>query len=329
MSLRARASILTALLVSLVAGCNTESSATEAEAAEASGSAASDERADADLSENTSGGEFANRRIIAIGDVHGDYGSALEALQLAGAVDAQGDWVGGDLIVVQAGDQTDRGDDEREIIDWFERLQEQARAAGGEFHPLLGNHEVMNVQLDLRYVTPGGFEDFADVPWDSADPLYARFEESERGRVAAFRPGGPYAMALADHPIVLQLGGNVFVHGGLIPRLARSGVDTINDSVSAWMRGEAPEPEFVQGDDSPIWSRHYSSETDADDCRLLELTLEILNADRMIVAHTVQSEGITSECDGQVWRVDVGLADYYGGSTQVLQIVGDQLTVLE
>ncbi len=327
MSLRARASILNALLVTCLAGCNTDSAASEPVTAESSGGPAIDDRVGADV-DGAPVDEFLNRRIVAIGDVHGDYGSSLEALQLAGAVDSDGNWIGDDLIVVQMGDQTDRGDDEREIIDWFERLQVQARANGGAFHPLLGNHEVMNVQLDLRYVTPGGFEDFADVPYDGADPLYARYEEGARGRVAAFRPGGPYALALSDHQIVLQLGDNVFVHGGLIPRLARAGVETINESIAAWMRGEAPEPEYVQGEDSPIWSRHYSSETDAEDCRLLELALEILGAERMIVGHTVQSGGISNECNGRVWRVDVGLADYYGGPTQVLEIVGDRLTVL-
>jgi hypothetical protein len=316
------------VLMLLAIGCSNEptvSAEPATESGEGSSPAGVDARGEDD---SIAASPLTERRIVAVGDVHGDYASALEAMQLAGAVDASGQWIGGDLIVVQVGDQTDRGDDERQIIDWFEDLQVQAAAVGGEFHPMLGNHEIMNVQLDLRYVTSGGFEDFADVPFDPNDPLYANFDESERGRVAAFRPGGPYALALSDHPVVLQLGDNVFVHGGLIPRFARAGVDTINNSVAAWMRGEAAEPDYVEGDDCPIWSRHFSSETDAEDCELLELTLEILGAERMIVAHTVQAEGITSECDGKVWRVDVGLSDYYGGTTQVLEIVGDEVRAL-
>lgn len=268
------------------------------------------------------------RRIIAIGDVHGDQASALDALQLAGAVDNAGNWIGDGLIVVQVGDQTDRGDDEREILDWFEDLREQAEAAGGAFHPLLGNHEVMNVQLDLRYVTEGGFEDWADTPYDETDPFYAQFDEAARGRVAAFRPGGPYARLLSDHDMALQLGDTVFVHGGLTPDYAERGIDTINAEVSRWMSGLGPEPVSVRGDDCPIWSRHFSSDTDADDCALLEETLEILGAERMVVAHTVQDDGITSACDDRVWRVDVGLSDYYGGATQVLEIIGDDVRVI-
>jgi hypothetical protein len=265
------------------------------------------------------------RRIIAIGDVHGDLNAARGALRLAGAIDADDQWVAGDLIVVQVGDQLDRGDDEREILDLFEVLREQATAAGGEFHPLLGNHEVMNVQLDLRYVFDGGWADFSDIPYDEDDPELAPYEAEQRGRVAAFRPGGPYAMLLSDHLVIHQIEGNVFVHGGVLPSLANYGVDRVNAETSAWMRGEAPEPTFLNSDDSPIWSRHFSDETGPAECALLADTLELLGADRMIVAHTVQ-DGINSECDGQVWRVDVGLAAYYGGTNQVLEIVGNDVT---
>lgn len=267
-------------------------------------------------------------RIVAIGDVHGDLASTREALALAGAVDADGNWAGGDLVVVQLGDQTDRGDDELEILEWFDTLADQAEAAGGAFHALLGNHEVMNVQLDLRYVTPGGLEDFADTPIPGDDPAFAEIAPPFRGRVAAFRPGGPWARRLAEHPIALQLGDTVFVHAGLEPEFAAMGIDAINDAVAAWMRGEAPEPAVIRGEDTPIWSRDYSLETDDDDCAALAESLRLLDAERMVVGHTVQREGITSACDGRVWRVDVGLADYYGGPTEVLEIVGDDVRVL-
>ena len=94
------------------------------------------------------------------------------------------------------------------------------------------------------------------------------------------------------------------------------------------MLGEGPEPAVLSGSDSPVWSRHYSDSPDAQDCLMLFETLEALGAERMVVAHTVQSAGITDACSGKVWRVDVGLSSYYGGETQVLLIEGDQATVL-
>ena len=127
-------------------------------------------------------------RVVAIGDVHGAIEAARSALSLAGVIDANREWVGGKTQVVQLGDQLDRGDDEQAILDWFEVLRAQAEAAGGGFHPLLGNHETMNVKLDLRYITAGGFADFADTPYDTQDAFIMAYPEEQRGRVAAFRP---------------------------------------------------------------------------------------------------------------------------------------------
>ena len=88
------------------------------------------------------------QRIVAFGDVHGDFEAARGALRLAGAIDEQDRWSGGELIVVQTGDQLDRGDQEQAILDLFERLRIESEAAGGAFHALLGNHELMNARVD-------------------------------------------------------------------------------------------------------------------------------------------------------------------------------------
>jgi hypothetical protein len=40
----------------------------------------------------------------------------------------------------------------------------------------------------------------------------------------------------------------------------------------------------------------------------------------MVVGHTVNREGISPACGEKVWRVDVGLAEHYGGSPAVLEL---------
>ena len=267
------------------------------------------------------------RRLIAIGDVHGDRLAAQRALRLAGVIDANDNWSGSQDMVVQVGDQLDRGDDEREILIWFAELAEQAFAAGGGFYALNGNHETMNVSLDFRYVTPGGYTDFADVPVPS-DPEFDELPPEERGRTAAFRPGGPFAMMLAEQNTVIVLGRTVFVHGGVLPQHFDKGLRALNAEVQAWMRGERGKPSAVRGDESLVWSRHFSRDTGAEQCALLAESLDLAGADRMVVAHTVQSGGINSVCGEQVWRVDVGLAAHYGGSTEVLEIQDDVVRVL-
>lgn len=271
-------------------------------------------------------------RLVAIGDVHGDIGALRETLKVAGAIDDNDTWIGGELVVVQVGDQLDRGDDEEEILLLLEDLADQAHAAGGALYILLGNHETMNVDLDFRYVTEGGWADFAEyaetAPPD--DPQLAGYPERERGRVAAFRPGGPYARVLAEHNVVMIVGDTLFVHGGILPTHMSYDLGSINAETQAWMRGERSMPEVLSSSESPVWSRHYSRDTTLADCALLEEVLTAAGLSRMVVAHSVQDQGINAGCDGLVWRIDVGLADYYGGPRQIFEIAGEgQISILQ
>ena len=47
------------------------------------------------------------KRIIAIGDLHGDYKATIISLQKANVINSKNEWIGGDTIVVQLGDQLD------------------------------------------------------------------------------------------------------------------------------------------------------------------------------------------------------------------------------
>jgi len=268
-------------------------------------------------------------RIVAIGDLHGDLDATRQALRLAGAMNENDHWIGGTLVLVQTGDQLDRGDNEQAVLDLLTRLTEEASQAGGALHVLNGNHELMNVKLDLRYVTPGGYADFQDaVTITDIDSVLAEYEEGQRARVSAFRPGGPYAKVLAQRNTVVIIGENIFVHGGLLPQHIDYGLERLNAELSAWMEGDGPQPDWTKEKNSPVWMRHYSDEVDADDCELLAEVLDRLGAKRMIVGHSVQTEEITSYCEGKVWCIDVGMAAHYGGDLQILAIEGDTIRVI-
>lgn len=146
--------------------------------------------------------------------------------------------------------------------------------------------------------------------------------------MAALLPGRPYALMLAKRSLILQLGENVFVHGGVLPEHVQYGIDRINEETRAWLRGEAARPEVLEGSDSPQWTRLYSDQPDSTACAVLHQTLELLGATRIMVSHTVQDDGITSYCDGAVWCIDVGMAAAYGGPIEVLEIQGDSVRVL-
>jgi Icc-related predicted phosphoesterase len=268
-------------------------------------------------------------RLVAIGDLHGDLTATRRALRLAGAIDQNDHWIGGELVVVQTGDQLDRGDEEQAVLELLDRLQDEAQAAGGVVHILNGNHELMNARPDLRYVTEGGFADFQDaVSIAEEDSLLLAHEPHQRARVAAFRPGGPYARLLAERPVVLVLGENVFVHGAVLPMHLDYGLDRLNREVRDWLLGRGEPPEFIHTSESPTWARNFSDEADTTDCRQLREVLDRLGVERMIVGHTVQEKGIKSACEGKVWCIDAGLSEYYGGHIEVLEIEGGKIRVL-
>jgi len=268
-------------------------------------------------------------RIVAIGDLHGDLEATREALRLAGAIDEEDRWIGGQLVLVQTGDQLDRGGDELEILDLLERLAEEAERAGGAVHVLNGNHELMNAYLDLRYVTEEGFADFQEAfPVTEPDSLLRTFEPSRRSRAAAFRPGGPVALRLARRNTAVIIGDNLFVHGGILPEQVDRGLERMNEAIRSWLRGEEPQPEWVRGESSPVWSRHYSSRPDEEDAALLDEVLDRLDVERMVVGHTVQDGGVAAYCDARVWCIDTGMAEHYGGPIRALEIMGDRVRVL-
>ncbi|KAH7279835.1 hypothetical protein KP509_37G039300 [Ceratopteris richardii] len=288
-------------------------------------------------------------RVVAIGDIHGDLGKAKEALKIGGVMNQSESWVGGSTTVVQVGDLLDRGAQELRVLYLLEKLSREARRNGGEFIVMNGNHEIMNIEGDFRYATPAAcfeFQNWAhwvhqgnlikelcdgvkrrsvyeDIP--SSIPLHLR------ARYAALKPGGPIASRfLAHHPMVLVVGGTVFVHGGVLPSHAKYGLEKINDEVSSWILGKGGKfgPRYLHGRDAIVWARRYS-ETKGErcDCELLENALRAIpGSARMIVGHTIQQPfGINGACTNRVIRVDVGMSAGCGNAPpEVLEIRNDE-----
>ena len=192
-------------------------------------------------------------RVVAIGDVHGSYDKLLKLLRGSGLVDDQLGWTGGDTHLVFVGDLVDRGPDDRQVLDLARRLQVEAAEAGGRVHTLLGNHEVMNLSGDLRYVSEKGFRDFLPeedrkarnqamqrfrntvgpgIPLIEIKPAFEkRFPPGYFGRLRAFWYDGEYGSWLLEQPAVIKINGVVFLHGGLTEEVAARGLDGINKQV--------------------------------------------------------------------------------------------------
>ena len=255
------------------------------------------------------------KRAVAIGDLHGDLDAARAALRTAGAIDAGDQWIGKDLTIIQTGDVLDRGEDESKILELLERLDTDAHAQGGAVIQLIGNHELMNAAHDFRYVTEGGARDF------------------DGDRQHELAPGGTWAKRIAQHnviAIVPTAGGDTVVsHAGVTAEWA-SHLDEVNEHARCWLDGQeggADNPTAaLTSDDSPVWTRVWGGPQV--DCAALTAVLDKLGAKRMVVAHTPQPAGISSQCDGALWRIDVGLAKHYGGPIEVLEL-GDPPKVIK
>ncbi len=190
-------------------------------------------------------------RVVAIGDVHGAYEELVTVLEGTGIASPAGDWAGGTAHLVMLGDLVGRGPRGREVLDLIRRLQRQARAAGGEVHYLLGNHEVMNLTGDLRYVSDEGLAAWADGDEDrrrrdylrsllrraaaaNADPREVRaritdeFRHGVFGHHEAFARDGDYGAWLLEQRILVVVNDVAFVHGGLAPLLLAYPPEEVN-----------------------------------------------------------------------------------------------------
>ena len=301
-------------------------------------------------------------RVVAIGDLHGDIGQARRALRLAGVLEDGDDgvnpkWVGGNATLVQLGDILDRGDDEIGILILLQKLDKEAKKAGGAVYVMNGNHEVLNISGDFRYVTRGAFgettrfsqhlvklfgDKFRDAFGIDEEDAWTR---QSKARIGLFSPGGPLAQQLSMHHTVLIVNDTVFVHGGLVPRHVEYGLDKLNRAVSDWMRGKEIKDDETRTAlgmaiggvrDSIVWHRGYGTENFATNqdrsssCELLEKTLGMIDgANRMVVGHTPQLGGANCECDGKIWRIDVGMSfGVLGAEPQVLEIDGGDVRVI-
>ncbi|KAI3430162.1 uncharacterized protein J3R85_008181 [Psidium guajava] len=293
-------------------------------------------------------------RLVAIGDLHGDLHKSKQALALAGLIDGEGRWTGGSSTVVQIGDVLDRGGDELKILYLLEKLKREAARSGGQVITMNGNHEIMNVEGDFRYVTPRGLEEFrvwADWfttgnamkglckglekekdPFDGIPVAFPGIKEEFfrgfRSRIAALRPNGPIASRFLSHNLtVVVVGESVFVHGGFLAEHASYGLERINEEVRDWINGLKGRfsPVYMRGRNSLVWLRKFSDGAAKNcDCSALEHALATIpGAKRMIMGHTIQESGISGACNNRAIRIDVGMSEGCGnGLPEVLEITG-------
>jgi hypothetical protein len=288
-------------------------------------------------------------RIVAVGDVHGAYDRFVEILKTVGLIDANLHWAGGKTHFVQLGDVVDRGADSRKALDLLRQLEREAPAAGGMVHPLLGNHEVMRMLGDTRYVTPGEYAAFSRSDSESTRDSYLNSSRpaTDRDQVQkmplgflemrlAFGRDGEYGRWLRQNPATVTIDGFVFLHGGISPAFAATGCEAINQQLHRELTSDldktraAPLNAIAGRADGPLWYRGLAQLPESL-APQVEETIAKLHARAIVVAHTVAPTGrVTVRFGGRVIVMDTGMQQAYvpDGRASALEIVGETVTAV-
>ena len=295
-------------------------------------------------------------RVVAVGDVHGDYDNYIDVLRQAGLIDRRGRWSGGTTHFVQLGDVPDRGPDTDKIIRHLMDLEKQAKKAGGMVHPLIGNHEVMNMLGDLRYVHPGEYKalktrsskrlrkDYLEQVVDyveaqqGAEAIDEGFrerwlEEHPLGIVEHrqhWHPEGEFGAWVASHNPVIRINRSLFVHGGISSDYLDRSLDDVNDAVrAALLSQESADLSIVDDERGPLWYRGLAmGEETPEIAAEVDTLLAHFDVDRIVMGHTPGFGTVVPRYDGKVLAADVGISDYYGGHlASVLLIEGEAFTI--
>ena len=293
------------------------------------------------------------KRIIAIGDLHGDFNLLINALRLAKVIDNDNNWTGGETVVVQVGDQLDgcRADvrknencddpdlenlslysdkfpiaEDVKIMEFLNDLNKQAIKAGGAIISLLGNHELMNVNGQMNYVSYNDIQKFKNYKDPNNENL--KFDTPKDARIHAFKPGNEYAklMACSRLPAVI-IGSFVFVHAGFIHAFMeklqikkKDDLYKISVALRKWLLGLIDKDNVsniinAPKEESMFWVRIINSlpknrnNEHEEACEDIKKVLEIFDVKSMVIGHTPQfinNKGINSECSDQLWQIDFG-----------------------
>ena len=303
-------------------------------------------------------------RIVAVGDLHGDFSAWLDIARDAKLIDPANHWIGGKTVLVQTGDMVDRGADSLKIIRHLQMLDGEAKRASGRVIVLMGNHEAMQVIGDYRYVTPGEYAAFADrqskarreatyaanakvivdyyhVKDASLSPKAIRMmwmADTPLGKVehdTAWAPAGELGRWVATLPAVAKVGSTLFVHGGISAKYALVPMDEINRRARAAVAtGDSSEELIINDQMGPLWYRGLILRGGDDGIPAagrptidneLAAALKGQGAKRLVVGHTPRLDGIGILRNGTLIQIDTGISRYYRGKLGWLEILGDKL----
>lgn len=257
------------------------------------------------------------KKMLIFSDIEGEFGMMRKFLQANKVIDDQFKWIFGDGHLLLVGDFVDRGKQVTEVLWLIYSLEAQARAAGGDVHYVLGNHEIMNLSGDLRY-------------------LNAKYQRS------AQLMNKPYTSLLGEDTelgqwfrsknVALKMGDILLVHGGISPQVYNLDLDVTKvnklarpfyaDSLFNYPNIET---DILMGDYGPFWYRGYyrkGEEGMAKSALEVDSSLMRFRTRHIVTGHTVVADTVSMLFNGKLFNTDTPHAK---GKSEGLYIEGKEM----
>jgi hypothetical protein len=255
------------------------------------------------------------KKMLIISDIEGEFGAFRKLLQAAGVIDANYHWIFGDGHLVLLGDFVDRGDMVTELHWLIYALEDQAAAAKGKVHYILGNHEIMNMSGDLKY-------------------LHAKYQRNskilERNYMHLVGPESEIGRWLATKNIAERIGNFLFVHAGMsgYMNLMALPLKDVNSMARPFYTDSTfkypdPKTEILFSDYGPFWYRGYYAGQPKATIPQIDSTLSIYNVKHVVTGHTIVAPHIATYYEGKIINVDIHHA---GGHSEALLIEKNEMT---
>lgn len=303
-------------------------------------------------------------RIVAIGDIHGDFESLIFLLYAAKLINNELKWIGDDTFVVQTGDIFDdrrpnfpdefkphEPYDELLILEYLADLNIQAEKKGGRVLICFGNHELVNVFI------PGFFKDFS---FDSTHQYNNKKLNMLPGRIVAKK------LACIMNLFVI-IGNYIFVHGSLTYDILKDIDENWGDSTKKYnplnsmitlnnKLKEAMQQHLSNFDGLPPIEEIHKLGIEITEDRSLAIPLDSTELEfcnmcndfnkvvvellpfiyldgaptiKLIIGHTGSNDGIKSKCDGRIFRIDTHISRAFGPSLTGSPNISDRIGYLE
>ena len=254
------------------------------------------------------------KKLVAVSDPHGQYDTLKALLSRHGVTDADGNWALGDGQLMMTGDVFDRGHQVTEIFWLLYALEQQAMAAGGRLHFLLGNHEYMVLRDDLRYVNGKYLR--------AAELLGTTY-------VALFDADTVLGDWLRSRDTVRQLGDMLFMHAGISPAFLAQGLSLpeinrrFRESIGLSKDALKADPvlSLLHATDGPIWYRGYFLDEAMTQPQIDAITTK-LGVNHIVVGHT-SMPAVLALFDEKVIAIDSSIKK--GERGEVLIVEDDRL----